>query len=584
MEQDIFPDYIQNIDKLKLALLTNSECEEPWINKREIKILNPPKNQDDNIDNNKENRKQIKIEENVEEHYNVKNSQIHCGFSKQNPKNRQADLFKVVKKRESASKKNLNNDADIKEQIMLKSVEMFDIKYEPQEDKMNLDIFENKKFPGVQNLNNNKEKKNQKNSNALLNIEKNKEIDATKFTTETRKKENTDKEEYGPYKELNIFHKSPFFHYLVKTFSFFILNIIIYINDIANSKYNLNKEYIVKKEYAINENNYIKILEGSIIDIILEKYWNSNEQTLKIKEDIDNLLEKEKNNTKAKIKLVKIILSTEAKIIFLNYLKNRRFAAYNNCELFLKNFKTLKDCLGVYDAKVNDRLIRFLSSSSSSSPISSNLDLIKEINNEEKSYSQLNFYIPRRKIMKKCLANIDSIINDICKSYNVKLHKVNLKEQIQHGFNKYKIFANSYLKKIYCNSKPRRYGTKLKYDYEEKEINKVLELEAEKNKSGENGILRKLFNYTKFIDILRAFLDDENKIIIKDKNGNSDMIELEDFKTYKDCFTEYSEEEKQFYKRDLIEVMNGVKKGRKKSEDREKAWKKKKNDKNIKKP
>jgi hypothetical protein len=321
MEQDIFPDYIQSIDIAKSDSQTNSECEEPWINKREIKILNPPKNQDDNIDNNKENRKQIKIEENVEEHYNVKNSQIHCGFSKQNPKNRQADLFKVVKKRESASKKNLNNDADIKEQIMLKSVEMFDIKYEPQEDKMNLDIFENKKFPGVQNLNNNKEKKNQKNSNALLNIEKNKEIDATKFTTETRKKENTDKEEYAPYKELNIFHKSPFFHYLVKTLSFFILNIIIYINDIANSKYNLNKEYIINKEYTITKNNYIEILEGPIIDIIIEKYWNTDDKILKNKENIDNLLEKEKNNIKAKKKLINIVLSTKEKVYFFKLFK-----------------------------------------------------------------------------------------------------------------------------------------------------------------------------------------------------------------------------------------------------------------------
>ena len=557
-QKKIFLDYIQSIDMEKSDSQTNSKCEEPWINKGKKIILNPSENQEKNI-YNKENRKQIQLKENVEEPY-IKQISI---------KN-QTNLFKVEEKRESAIKKSLNNDAEIKEQIMLKNMEMFNIKYESQEEKVDLDRFENIKFQNIQSLKNNKEKKHQKNSNALLNIEKIKEINTTKFTTETGNKKNKDKKEYVPYKEMNKFHNSPFFHYLVKTFSFFILNIIIYINDIANSKYNLNKEYIINKEYTITESNYVKILEGCIIDIILEKYWNTNDKTLKIKENIDDLLEKEKNNTKAKIKLLYIILSTKAKVFFLNYLKNRCFIAYNNYELFLKNFKTLKDDLHIYDKEVNDRLIRFLSSSS---PISSNIDFINEINNEENS-NKLNFYVPRRKIMKKCLASIHFVIKKICNSYKVKLHTVNLKVQIQHGINNYKIFANTLLRDIYCNFKPRRYGAKSRYDYEEKAIEKVLKLESENNKNEEKDILYKLFNYTKYIDILKAFLYDQKTVIIKDKNGNTDEIYLKDFNTYKDCLNEYSEDEKKIFKRDLIEVMNGIKKERKKSKTRKETWEK----------
>ena len=563
-QKKIFPDYIQSIDMAKSDSQTNSECEEPSIINRNIIILHSSKNKEENISKN-ENRKQIKIEENAEKYYNVKKAQIQCEFSKQNSKNRHTDLFKVDEKRESATKKNLNNDEEIKEENMIANMEMFTIECESQDEKMDLDI----KIHNILSLKNNKEKKNQKNSNTLLNIEKNKEINTTKYTTETQKKKNKDKKEYAAYKELNKFHSSTFFLYLVKTFSIFILNIIIYISNIANSKYNLNKEYIINKEYTITKNNYIEILEGPIIDIIIEKYWNTNDKILKNKENIDNLLEKEKNNIKAKKKLINIVLSTKAKFIFLNYLKNRSFITYNKCELFLKNFKTLKDDLNIYDEEVNDRLIRFLSSSS---PISSNLDIINEINNAEKSSTKLNFYVSRRKIMKKCLANIDVVINKICQLYKVKLHSVNLKGQIQHGINNYKIFANTLLRDIYCNFKPRRYGANSKYDYEEKAIEKVLKLEREDNKSKEKYILCKLFNYTRYIDVLKAFLCDQKTILINDKNGNTYKIYLEDFTTYKDCLTEYSEDEKNIFKRDLIEVMNGIKKERKMSKTRKETW------------
>ena len=177
--------------------------------------------------------------------------------------------------------------------------------------------------------------------------------------------------------------------------------------------------------------------------------------------------------------------------------------------------------------------------------------------------------------MKKCLASIHFVIKKICNSYKVKLHTVNLKVQIQHGINNYKIFANTLLRDIYCNFKPRRYGAKSRYDYEEKAIEKVLKLESENNKNEEKDILYKLFNYTKYIDILKAFLYDQKTVIIKDKNGNTDEIYLKDFNTYKDCLNEYSEDEKKIFKKDLIEIMNGIKKERKKSKTRKETWEKK---------
>ena len=65
--------------------------------------------------------------------------------------------------------------------------------------------------------------------------------------------------------------------------------------------------------------------------------------------------------------------------------------------------------------------------------------------------------------------------------------------------------------------------------------------------------------------------------MIRDKDGNVHKIQLKAFITYKACFkNEFSEDEKKCYKRDLIEILNGMKKKRAKSTTREATWENKK--------
>ena len=219
----------------------------------------------------------------------------------------------------------------------------------------------------------------------------------------------------------------------------------------------------------MTNNNFTKILKEPIIDIFLKKYLDSNykdEDNSEIKNVLENLIEKEKNNKREKIKLLKIIFSTKTEVMFLNYLKNQRYVYYTNAQLFLKVLKTLQEYLNIYDKEVNDSLIKFISSSSESK-----MDLMIDTNNEEKSFVKFKIdYCKRRKIIRKCLDSIDTIIRNICNNYKVTLHTLNCKGQLEHGFKYYKIFANKYLIDIYCNFKPRYYEKNQNMNMEKKKL------------------------------------------------------------------------------------------------------------------
>ena len=170
-------------------------------------------------------------------------------------------------------------------------------------------------------------------------------------------------------------YKSSFWKkYLQKIFSCFIISVITYFNDIAESIYGLEKSYFPIREFEITKDNYLGILKGYIKDYI----FIEND-----KKKLNELLNMEKKYKRQKIELLEFIASTEVNVMFLNYLKNRRFAIHNNTEFYLtRKFKTLEDDLEIYDKELNDRLIKLISSS----PIASDLQLIIEINREEKSY------------------------------------------------------------------------------------------------------------------------------------------------------------------------------------------------------
>ena len=426
--------------------------------------------------------------------------------------------------------------------------------------KIGSDIIDNSELSAFQSLRNNKNRKQPQNSNKLVNNEERTENYITKCTTDSRKNEVLKSDD----EKLKKLYKSPFGKYLVLTLSCFINNIIACINYYAKSTCKMKKEYIRIKKYTITQDNYIKILDGLIIDIILEKHWKGKKDFLEIQKSLNYLLEKEMENKKEKVKLLKIIVNSKVKDMFINYLKNRRFASYDNCNFFLRGYKTLRDDLNIYDEEVNERLIKYISSS----PIESNIELIDEINKEEELYS--NHQTPdyqRREILTKCKDSTTNVITKNSKKYEeVSFHGVTIKKQIKNGFDDYRNFSEKTLKEIYCNSLPRHFNKDSEYKHQQEEIEKVL------GKEKEDGTLHKLFGFIKFIDVLKAFLFDQTTIRIKDKSGITHKIKLDGFVTYKDYFSKYSEEDRKFIKRDFIEMMNGIKQGRKRSGSRAQTW------------
>ena len=430
------------------------------------------------------------------------------------------------------------------EQIKPKNPKTIDQKKGDYE-KSNLDKMANSEFLNIQNVEQNREKNNQKKLEELPNNEKTQPNLSTKITNDTS----------DIYKELEKLFNSLFWrNYFIKTFSNFRKKTYEFINDTAAAICDMEKEYIPFKEQTITIFNYKRILESTVEEFICD---GNDEACQKL---LNELLEKEKKK-QIKIKILNVMISTKTKNMFLNYLKNRSYLPYKDCELYLKKkFKTIGEDLIIYDDELNDRLIKYISSSS-------NLSLIVEINKEEELYKyfKLNYTI-RRKILLKCLESIHLEINENCQKYEVTLEKVYLKPLIGHGFEDYIKFVDKIIKDI--------------YSFEKDAIDNVIELEE--NDIEGDGTLFKLFNLVKYIDFLREFLfckeeKSQNIIIIRDKDGNVHKIQLKAFITYKACFkNEFSEDEKKCYKRDLIEILNGMKNKRAKSTTREATWANKK--------
>lgn len=430
------------------------------------------------------------------------------------------------------------------EQIKPKNPKIIDQK-KGDDEKSNLDKMANSEFLNIQNVEQNREKNNQKKLEELPNNEKTQPNLSTKITNDTS----------DIYKELEKLFNSLFWrNYFIKTFSNFRKKTYEFINDTAAAICDMEKEYIPFKEQTITIFNYKRILESTVEEFICD---GNDEACQKL---LNELLEKEKKK-QIKIKLLNVMISTKTKNMFLNYLKNRSYLPYKDCELYLKKkFKTIGEDLIIYDDELNDRLIKYISSSS-------NLSLIVEINKEEELYKYFKSnYTIRRKILLKCLESIHLEINENCQKYEVTLEKVYLKPLIGHGFEDYIKFVDKIIKDI--------------YSLEKDTIDNVIQLEE--NDIEGDGTLFKLFNLVKYIDFLREFLfckeeKSQNIIMIRDKDGNVHKIQLKAFITYKACFkNEFSEDEKKCYKRDLIEILNGMKNKRAKSTTREATWENKK--------
>ena len=540
----IDPNYISFNGKTDSNSLTDREYEKNSIGNKKAIVLQAAKEVGEQ--NLKKENKMVREE-------GIKNNK--CNTVKEAQKTLSPSLTKTKKDltilipKKETEKSPMKNCQEKKErgneeQIKPKNPKIIDQK-KGDDEKSNLDKMANSEFLNIQNVEQNREKNNQKKLEELPNNEKTQPNLSTKITNDTS----------DIYKELEKLFNSLFWrNYFIKTFSNFRKKTYEFINDTAAAICDMEKEYIPFKEQTITIFNYKRILESTVEEFICD---GNDEACQKL---LNELLEKEKKK-QIKIKLLNVMISTKTKNMFLNYLKNRSYLPYKDCELYLKKkFKTIGEDLIIYDDELNDRLIKYISSSS-------NLSLIVEINKEEELYKYFKSnYTIRRKILLKCLESIHLEINENCQKYEVTLEKVYLKPLIGHGFEDYIKFVDKIIKDI--------------YSLEKDTIDNVIQLEE--NDIEGDGTLFKLFNLVKYIDFLREFLFckeeiSQSIIMIRDKDGNVHKIQLKAFITYKACFkNEFSEDEKKCYKRDLIEILNGMKKKRAKSTTREATWENKK--------
>ena len=544
----IDPNYISFKGKADSNSLTNKEYENNTIGNKKVILLQPVKKvEEENL--KKENKMVIEKGNNSNKCNTVKEARKTLSPSITKT---QKNIIILISKEEieKTTKKNSQkkNEKGNEEQIKQKNPMTADQK-RSEDENSDLDKMINSEFTIIPNINHNKERKDQKELEEFLNREKNQQnlsIKLTNYTFDINK----ELEKQYPYSFWNTY----FIKYFKKNFLNFRKRTIEFFNDSAVEIYNMEKGYIPFKEQTITEFNYIRILESTIEDLICD----GNDESCKKR--LNELLEMEKNNKNKKIKILNIMASTTTKDMFLNYLKDRSYLTCKDCEFYLKKrFKTIEDDLIIYDDELNDRLIKFISSSS----FSSNLSLIVEINKEEELYKCFKSnYTIRRKILLKCLESIHLELIENCKKYKAMLDKVCLKSQIGHGFEDYIKFVYKIIKDI--------------YSFEKDAIDNVIELE-ENDILGDDTLFI-LFNFGKYIDFLREFLfceeeKSQNVIKIRGEDGEVHEIQLKAFITYKACFNnEYSEDEKKCYKRDLIEILNGMKNKRAQSTSRKVTW------------
>ena len=161
--------------------------------------------------------------------------------------------------------------------------------------------------------------------------------------------------------------------------------------------------------------------------------------------------------------------------------------------------------------------------------------------------------------MGKCLSVIDKNVKFLSQKYigdfkRTKYDKNYLKKHIKQDVESYKKFANEYLKDIFV----KEYNL----------INQKINFE------NTDSILNTFFNETKYIDILVPFLFDEDTIKIRDEIGViKKKFKFQEWITYEDFFNDkYTKEEKEEYRKDFMNVMNGYVKPRKSRKETKEAF------------
>ena len=169
----------------------------------------------------------------------------------------------------------------------------------------------------------------------------------------------------------------------------------------------------------------------------------------------------------------------------------------------------------------------------------------------------------RNKIYRSCMDSIWNSLLEMSKERKIEFNLENpyIKQQIKCSIAANQKFFKKTIEEIYIDHIPRNIKCEIKHNrllYKDTNTEKINKFFAKI--SDNNNIIIKLFKLP-FEVYLMAYLNNENTIIIKDEKGNEQEYILKEFKTYKDCRInknieeeEYTEEQKNSYKKYIIEI------------------------------
>ena len=178
------------------------------------------------------------------------------------------------------------------------------------------------------------------------------------------------------------------------------------------------------------------------------------------------------------------------------------------------------------------------------------------------------------KIYVSCMKNIHYFLNKKFKGLELHFPTVTNNKKKSHVaqrelFNKtiYELYCENQITrsfkgrlKINEKNKEQRNSTKIEKYNDSRKNQKEIDSYFEKNKNKNEEI----FKIIKFQDFLKAYLNNDKEIIIKEKNNSSYHLDLTGFETYEQSFnSEYSKDEKEEYKQYVFKIMNNKSKDRK---------------------
>ena len=273
----------------------------------------------------------------------------------------------------------------------------------------------------------------------------------------------------------------------------------------------------IKNNFSINFDKPEEILTKKVIDL----FGGS------AREEIELLIqkEKEKKSITNKNKLI-IFLYENCGEMFMKYLNDEPFITKDKLRMKLEGFDTFEETFKDYDNKKKEDIKKCIY-------LFLKIEYQEKILEEDKTIlTILHYYDSRKLINNKAIGqSFHTVIeNFISEKYSIKLFKPTINALLKYKEEEYNEFYHKNLKFIYSNIKPKK--NKEKKNYSEP-INLALEKEIEKK---DNRKLNLLLNHGIIINLMKAFINDEKFINIKDKNGNEFKLYLINFKTYKDYF------------------------------------------------